>query len=121
MDFQTAVTTCPQKFADANGRAPRSEFWWFALAVFILQVAATIIEEVIHLSFLTWIVWLAVIVPYVTVGIRRLHDLDKQGVLIILAFIPIVNFYMLYLFVQRGTIGANQYGEDPLPQALPAA
>ena len=120
MDFQTAVRTCLTKFIDANGRAPRSEFWWFALAIFILQIIASIIDSFIGLGFLPWIVWVAAIVPYVTAGIRRLHDLDKAGVMIILAFIPIANFYILYLFVQRGTVGPNQYGEDPLPQAMAA-
>jgi uncharacterized membrane protein YhaH (DUF805 family) len=121
MDFMTAVRTCLNKYIDINGRASRSEYWWFVLASFIVLFVAGFVLGMIGLPFLHWIVWLAVLVPITTAGIRRLHDLDKPVPLIVLTFIPVVNFYMVYLFVQRGTLGPNQYGEDPVPQAAVAA
>jgi len=56
---------------------------------------------------------LAIIVPYIGVGIRRLHDVNKSGWFLLLGLIPLVNFYLLYLLVIEGTIGDNQYGPDP--------
>ncbi len=52
---------------------------------------------------------------YVTLSIRRLHDLEKDGMFVLLAFVPTVNFiFWLYLCLVKGTDGPNQYGEDPL-------
>ncbi len=52
---------------------------------------------------------------YVTLSIRRLHDIEKDGMFVLLAFVPTVNFiFWLYLCIMKGTDGPNQYGEDPL-------
>ncbi|MBQ9487724.1 MAG: DUF805 domain-containing protein [Selenomonadaceae bacterium] len=52
---------------------------------------------------------------YVTLSIQRLHDLEKDGMFVLLAFVPTVNFiFWLYLCIMKGTDGPNQYGEDPL-------
>lgn len=52
---------------------------------------------------------------YVTLSIRRLHDLEKDGMFVLLAFVPTVNFiFWLYLCIVKGTDGPNQYGADPL-------
>ena len=48
-------------------------------------------------------------------SIRRLHDLNRSGYFILLGFLPIVNFLLeIYMLFFRGTVGANDYGEDPL-------
>ena len=120
MDFVTAIKTCLNKYVDFNGRASRSEYWWFVLAVILAQVVAGIIGGIIGLNFLPWIVWLAVIVPTLAVAVRRLHDLDKPWVWILLGLIPVVGLYLIYLFVQPGTPGPNQFGENPLPQTAAA-
>lgn len=47
--------------------------------------------------------------------IRRLHDLDKSGYFVILAFVPVVGIiFSICLFCMKGTDGYNKYGEDPL-------
>lgn len=52
---------------------------------------------------------------YVTLSIRRLHDLEKDGMFVLLGFVPTVNFiFWLYLCIVKGTDGPNQYGADPL-------
>ena len=46
--------------------------------------------------------------------VKRLHDVDKSGWLIILLLIPIVNFILgLYMLFADGTVGPNRYGNDP--------
>ena len=48
-------------------------------------------------------------------SIRRLHDLNRSGYFVLLCCIPIVNFLLeVYMLFFRGTVGANDYGEDPL-------
>lgn len=47
-------------------------------------------------------------------GVKRLHDVDKSGWLLLLGLIPVVNFFFgLYLLFADGTVGPNQYGPDP--------
>lgn len=53
----------------------------------------------------------------IMITIRRLHDLDKSGWFILLAFVPIVNIaFLIYIWFFKGTDGYNRYGEDPLAQ-----
>lgn len=47
-------------------------------------------------------------------GVKRLHDLNKSGFLILLCFIPLIGWiFGLYMLFADGTVGPNQYGEDP--------
>ncbi len=124
MDFQTAVRTVLNKYADFNGRAPRSEYWWwvlaYAIAYFIVAIVGGILGKLG--MFLPLLFALAILVPTLAVAVRRLHDVDKSGWWVLIALVPIVGgLILLYFAVQRGTIGPNQFGEDPLPQALTAA
>ena len=76
-----------QKYADFSGRAPRAEYWWFVLAMVIVFVALSIVESIVGLNKmilgvygpLTVLLWLAVLVPSLSVGVRRLHDTDRSG------------------------------------------
>ena len=124
MDFQTAVrTVLQQKYADFNGRAPRSEYWWWVLGYAIAYIAAAIIGSILGRigMFLPLLVVLAVIIPTIAVGIRRLHDIDKSGWWLLLGLVPFVGgLILIYFFVQKGTTGPNQFGEDQLPPAIAA-
>ncbi len=75
MDFQTAIKTClTEKYARFQGRAPRSEYWWFFLAVVIGGIVTSLIWWALNLVFT-----LAVIIPLLAVGARRLQDTGKPG------------------------------------------
>jgi uncharacterized membrane protein YhaH (DUF805 family) len=90
-----------------NGRARRSEYWYFALFNMIIYVVLALIGSVIHFPMIASIYSLAVLVPGIAVGIRRMHDVDKSGWYLL---IPIYN---LVLACTDGTNGDNQYGPDP--------
>lgn len=112
MDFQTAVRACLTKYADINGRAGRSEYWWFFLFCIVAVVAAAIVD--IFVGFLQALVILGLLIPSVTVAVRRLHDVDKSGWWFLASFIPLFGWVLLLVFLaQRGTDGANRYGEPP--------
>ena len=76
-----------QKYADFTGRAPRAEYWWFVLAMVIIFVVLTIVESIVGLNKmvfgvygpLTTLLWLGVLVPSLSVGVRRLHDTNRSG------------------------------------------
>jgi uncharacterized membrane protein YhaH (DUF805 family) len=84
MSFQDAVRTClQQKYADFNGRARRSELWYFVLFTIIAGFVATVIDAILHTpkigtnGLVAWVVTLALLVPMLAVGARRLHDTGR--------------------------------------------
>lgn len=105
-----------ENYANFNGRARRAEFWWFTLANVIISIVLQIIDSIIGLPILGGLYGLAVLIPGIAVAIRRLHDVEKSGWFLLLAFIPLVNFYLIYLLVIEGTRGQNEYGPDPKNQ-----
>lgn len=109
MDFQQAIKICFQKYADFNGRASKPEYWWFFL---FCLVGALIIEAIA--GSLSLVFSLVTILPSLSVGARRLHDINKSGWYQLIWFIPILGWiYMIYLMVQDGEVNGNQYGEPP--------
>ena len=116
-EIQKSVRTCLTKYADFNGRAARPEFWWFVLA----QIVVSLILNTI-LPLLGGLFSLAVLVPSIAVGSRRLHDIGKSGWLQLLGLIPIVGWIILiYWAAQPGDASANQYGSPPESASLPPA
>ena len=111
MDFATAVkTVVMQKYANFSGRAIRSEYWWFILAYIIAYLVLGIVDYVLGAQLLTAILSLALLIPSLAVGVRRLHDLDKSGWWLLLGFVPIIGLILIYWFAQPGTPGANRFG-----------
>lgn len=108
MDFQTAVQTCLRKYVDFSGRASRSEFWWFALAQLVVLFSANLIHD-----FVGFIVGLALLLPSLSAGARRLHDVDKSGWFQLLLIIPLINLVVIFFWVGRSQPEANSYGEPP--------
>ena len=124
MNMTTAVSTVLGKYATFEGRASRSEYWWFILACFLLAIVVGIIEGAVLAPMLgfeafdpeagspmSMIVSLALFLPTLAVAIRRLHDLDRSGWWYLIGFVPVIGFFVLiYWYVQPGTAGDNQFG-----------
>ena len=113
---------CLKQYADFNGRARRKEYWMFALFNFIFIFITSILDFIIGLNNLIFVgigpfyflYTIAVIVPGLAVGIRRLHDVGKSGWYILLALIPIIGWIWVFvLFVTDSQEGENEYGPDP--------
>lgn len=115
MDFMTAVKhVLTNNFANFQGRARRSEYWWFYLFTIICNVVASIIDGAIGMPIVSIVVMLALIIPGLAVTIRRMHDTGRSGWWIFIILIPLVGIILyIYWFVQRGTVGANAWGPDP--------
>ncbi len=108
-----------ERFAKFDGRAGRAEFWWFVLANLLVYIALAILTQVSAIFWVLYAVyWLATLVPTIAVAIRRLHDTDKTGWLLLIAFVPFVGGIILLVFcAMEGTAGPNQYGPGPEPAA----
>ncbi len=117
MTFQDSIRTCLGKYVAFSGRARRPEFWWFALFVFIGAWITGAIDRMLFGSdfgVLGPIFGLAMLLPYISVAVRRLHDTDKSGWWILIGLIPLVGVLVLiYFYIQEGTKGANTFGPEP--------
>ena len=117
MTLQKSIETCFKKYFVFDGRAKRSEFWWFALFCFLVSMV-TVIVDVVVFGY-TWeqygpmntIFQLGVFIPSVAVGARRLHDINKSGwwQLIYLTIIGII--LLIVWFASEGKNKKNKFGK----------
>ena len=104
MAFVDAIKTCLGKYVDFKGRASRAEFWWFFLATVIVGC----IPFVNFLGIL-------LVLPYLAVSWRRLHDIGKGGGWWFINFIPVVGFiWFVVLAAKQGEPAANRFGNAPV-------
>ena len=99
--------TVLSKYATFTGRARRAEYWYFALFSTIISIVLSLVGELINFPALSTVYTLAVLLPSIAVGVRRMHDVGKSGWFIL---IPIYN---IILACTAGDTGPNEYGEDP--------
>ncbi|SFA69755.1 MULTISPECIES: DUF805 domain-containing protein [unclassified Bacillus (in: firmicutes)] len=98
-----------------HGRARRKEYWMFVLVNVIISIILSSIEAVADLpKFLSTLYSLAVLLPSLAVGVRRLHDIGKSGWWLLLSLIPIIGGIILLVFMcQDSQESDNQYGANP--------
>ena len=96
-----------QNYATFTGRARRSEYWYFVLFNIIIAIAFGFVCGLIRVPDLAYLYNLAILIPSISVGVRRMHDVGKSGWFLL---IPIYN---LILTVTEGEKGENKYGPDP--------
>ncbi len=109
MTYLEAVKTCLSKYVDFKGRAGRSEFWWFVLFQVVVSVVLSFISYTLQ-----GLANLALFLPAIAVGARRLHDIGKSGWFQLIGLIPLIGWLLLlYWFVQPSASGSNEYGSGP--------
>ncbi len=117
------IDTLKNNYANFDGRARRSEYWYFVLFYMLLFIGFGIIAgiggameipaiSVIALA-LIGITALALLVPTLALVVRRLHDTDKSGWFILIQLIPFGGIVLLVFMCLDGTPGANKYGPNP--------
>ncbi len=109
MELQQSISTCLSKYADFNGRAARSEYWWFALFTTMLGFGAGLVDGS---GTLGGLVWLATVLPSSAVCARRLHDTGRSGWWQLLWVTCIGAIPLLIWLATEGTPGENAFGPD---------
>ena len=104
-----------KKYAVFNGRAGREEYWYFVLFNIIASVVLSIVDHFLGIALFGSLYALAVLLPGIGVSIRRLHDTNRSGWWLLIAFIPLIGAIVLLVFmVQEGTSDNNQFGANPV-------
>jgi len=113
---QYFLDTLKNHYADFQGKATRSQYWYFilfsfALSIFFATIDIFVINPLLGATasqateggFLQLIYAIAVLVPSLSIAVRRLHDLNKSGKWLLIAFIPLVGpILLIYWFLQKG-------------------
>ena len=116
-----------KKYADFSGRARRKAYWVFVLITLVITILLTLVDGALGLysvesglGVLSGLYSLAVLVPSISVGARRLHDTNRSGWWLLLGLIPLIGaIVLLVMLCLNSTPGDNDYG--PNPKGEPAA
>ncbi len=115
-----------KQYADFNGRARRSEYWYFALFNMIFAICAMILDNVLGIAIegigygpIYILYALAMFVPGLAVLVRRLHDVGKSGWMYFIALIPIIGaIWLLVLLFTDSQQGDNKWGANPKEESM---
>lgn len=117
-----AVKICLRKYAEFSGRATRAEFWWWALAVFIVSSVLGVVESAFNTltggesySVLSAIFSLAVLLPNMAVTVRRLHDIGKSGWWLLLWIVAVVAPWLILAGLAVGAVYSTFYAAGLSP------
>lgn len=131
MGLTQAVQSFFGGYVQFDGRSPRIMIWWILLFAILLSIVAGIVDSSLGLAYVfpgpggvpvSWggpirgLVSLALLLPNLALGFRRLHDRNKSAWWMLLVFLPIIGWIVLFVWMYclRGTPGDNRFGSDPL-------
>ncbi len=98
MTFQESLRVCFMKYAEFDGQAGRSEYWWFALFVVAIGSVAATFGQMPYGLFS-----LGVLLPVITVTARRLHDTGRSGWWQLIAIVPVLGLIaLIVMLAQKG-------------------
>ena len=115
MDMQKSIKICFKKYANFNGRASRSEYWWFQLFYIIVAFVAVIFDSMYidnsqTMGPLELVTTLALLLPALAVTARRLHDVGRSGWWMLIFITVIGMIPLLIWYISVGTKSKNKYG-----------
>jgi uncharacterized membrane protein YhaH (DUF805 family) len=119
MAFPDAVKICFNKYVDFSGRARRSEYWWWFLFTVLVSIVASIIDSILGTrngsgtGVIGGLADLALLLPSLAVGARRLHDTGRSGFWLFLWLLPCIGWIILIIFFVMDSQGDNKYGPSP--------
>ena len=126
--YKYFIDTIKNRYAYFDGRATRSEYWYFVLFSVLISIVFTFIdtavinpsllnmtaEEASKGGLLAGTFALAMLLPQIGLGVRRLHDIGKSGWWYFIILIPILGaLVLLFFFVTDSQSGENEYGANP--------
>nr|WP_223252972.1 DUF805 domain-containing protein [Arthrobacter sp. AFG7.2] len=127
--FAAAVKRFFKKYATFSGRASRSEYWWWTLVSIIVSIVLNIVITaginytgygptaglgtlIGILLAATWL--LAFFIPSLALSVRRLHDSNKSGWMLLLALVPVAGPIIVLVFMLLGPEPAGQQYDQPM-------
>jgi uncharacterized membrane protein YhaH (DUF805 family) len=103
-----------KNYFNVEGRARRTEYWMYFLVYLGIIIVASILDAVVGMGLIGGLVALGHLIPSITVGVRRLHDIGRSGWFLLVGLIPFIGWIiLLYWAVKEGDPQDNAYGSNP--------
>lgn len=103
-----------KNYVNFEGRARRQAYWMFVLFNFIVYIIIGVLGNFLNTAAPSYLYSLAVFLPGLALGVRRLHDIGKSGWWLLVALIPLVGAIVLLIFACLDSQpGENAYGPNP--------
>ncbi len=112
MNFIEANFSVYANYATWEGRARRTEYWYFQIFLVLLLLFPMLLFQKDGV-FVALAFYLFSIIPQISVTVRRLHDTNHSGWWYWISLVPIVGLFLFYLLILSGDSFTNDYGEDP--------
>ncbi len=131
LGFSEAVVRGLRQFTRFSGRASVAEFWWFALFVVLAWAALYLLAGfvgaastgtgavqsigalLLGVSLVVLVACVALLVPAISITVRRLHDTGRTGWWALLLPVPLIAVLVYFFCLLPGNISDNAYGEQP--------
>lgn len=115
MGFFDAISACFSNYATFSGRARRSEYWfWYLFCVILSFVSSMFMVVSESIAVMMSLFYLVLLLPSLSVTVRRLHDTGKSGWAMFVSLIPIVGGIILLVWLcSDSKSGNNKYGSCP--------
>ena len=115
MNLVESVKTCFKKYGVIEGRASRSEYWFFILFCALVSIPLEFFAyENLNIAIIELIVSIGFFIPSVTVATRRLHDVNRSGWWQLISFTIIGIIPLLYWLCKNSDEENNRFGSNPL-------
>ncbi|WP_442783095.1 DUF805 domain-containing protein [Collimonas fungivorans] len=114
MTFTESIKVCFSKYADFNGRASRSEYWWYVLFIVLVSFATGAINDKLSILFSV-----ATLLPSIAVAARRLHDTNRSGWWQLIGLIPLIGWIIIIYFLVQEAKEPNNFGTAAIAPNLP--
>ncbi|TAJ35469.1 MAG: DUF805 domain-containing protein [Reyranella sp.] len=119
MNLPAAVKSCFAKYAIFDGRASRSEYWYFQLFVHVVLAVLVVLVPIVPdmataVGVAGCVFYLFIWLPSLAAAVRRLHDRNRSGWHYLWVLVPFGAIAVLIWLCQEGIEGDNRFGPDPL-------
>ena len=108
--FLDAYVKALTRYADFATRTSVGDFWRFVATNIVIGIIVGIVDQLIGILVLSAIYALALLIPGIAAGVRRLHDTGKSGWFLLLWLIPLVGWIIVIVFWVQPSDGANEWG-----------
>lgn len=112
--FSTAVTTAFAQYASFRGRASRPAFWWFFLFFGLVSIGGLFLTYLMGSVAIYYVLMLPLILPFLAVAVRRLHDTGRSGWWYLLLVVPVAGIAVYVFWALSGQRGPNRFGPAPV-------
>ncbi|WP_432498546.1 DUF805 domain-containing protein [Kineococcus auxinigenes] len=131
MSFSSALSSVLRQYATFSGRARRSEYWWFQLAIALAYLGVGVVGAVLAsvsgavggeavqsvagtvFSLVLMAGYVVVLLPSLAVTVRRVHDTGRSGWWVLVGALPLLSVVLFVFTLLDSAPGANRHGPSP--------